>query len=252
MRSRAAALSLGAVVLAVALAAPAGAAPAGNQCALCHEIERLPISLGHSFEEWQASAHGRGGVGCEKCHGGDPAASDPTVAHRGVLPAAEPGSKVNAQQLAATCGACHAPELEAYSTTVHAQQVRESGQGATCFTCHGSMATSLPSPSELNARCSVCHKKPVEAQVALAVLASAKIRLRRTKRALDAARAPDPAWHEEALRRFHDLERSYGGITLRWHTFAMQAVLQDSRDLLALAKLLDEEAAVRARVRQHQ
>jgi len=71
---------LRAVILIVALVVPAQAAWEGNHCVTCHEAERLPISLGHSFEEWHASAHARGGVSCEKCHGGDPTASDATIA----------------------------------------------------------------------------------------------------------------------------------------------------------------------------
>jgi hypothetical protein len=242
----------GVVMMVVALAVPAQAAFEGNQCVACHEVERLPISLGHSFEEWRASAHARAGVGCEKCHGGDPTASDAAIAHRGVLPVSDAGSLVNPKRLAQTCGACHAQELQAYAGTVHAREVAERGQGATCYTCHGSMATSLPSPAELSARCGVCHKKPIQAQLALAVLATAKIRLYRTKRSLDAAQVADPAWHADARRRFHDLERAYRDIQLKWHTFAMEAVLRDTRDVLKLTKLLDEEVGVKTRVRPQQ
>jgi formate-dependent nitrite reductase cytochrome c552 subunit len=243
---------LHAIILIVALVAPAQAAWEGNHCVSCHESEKLPISLGHSFEEWSASAHARGGVGCEKCHGGDPTASDAAVAHRGVLPASEAGSLVSAQHLPQTCGACHAQQLQAYASTVHARQVAEHGRGATCFTCHGSMATSLPSPAELSARCGVCHKKPVQAQAALAVLATAKIRLYRMNRILETAKAADPAWHADAEHRFHDLERTYRDIVLKWHTFAMDAVLRDTRDLLKLTKLLDEETAVKSRMEPQQ
>ena len=251
-RTGPAATVLRAVVLIVALVAPARAAWEANHCVTCHDAERLPISLGHSFDEWHASAHARGGVGCEKCHGGDPTTSDPAIAHHEVLPASEAGSLVGPKRLPATCGACHAKELQAYASTIHAQQVAQHGRGATCLTCHGSMATSLPSPAELSARCGVCHKKPIQAQAALAVLATAKIRLYRTNRTLEAARAADPAWHADALRRFHDLERAYRDLQLKWHTFAMDAVLRDARDLLKLTKLLDEEITVRTRMQPQQ
>jgi hypothetical protein len=248
--ARPAAIAPGAVLLLVALVVPARAAWEANHCVTCHETERLPISLGHSFEEWRASAHARGGVGCERCHGGDPGASDATLAHRGVLPVSDPESLVNAKHLPRTCGACHTKELQAYAGTVHAKEVAEHGRGATCFTCHGSMATSLPSPAELSARCGVCHKKPVQAQAALAVLATAKIRLYRTNRTLEAAKAADPTWRADARRRFHDLERTYRDIQLKWHTFAMDAVLHDASELLKLTKLLDEETQVRTRMPQ--
>ena len=104
------------------------------------------------------------------------------------------------------------------------------------------MATSLPSPSELSARCGVCHKKPIQTQAALAVLAMAKLHLHRTNRTLETAKASDPKWGADAMNRFHALEKSYREIQLAWHTFAVDSVLQKSRDVLKLATLLDQES----------
>lgn len=219
----------------------------GNQCVDCHEAERLPIFLGHSFDEWRVSAHGRVGVTCEKCHGGDPTVALAGKAHAGVLVTADPQSRVHVTHVAETCGECHQAELAAYSGTVHAKQVREKKVGATCLTCHGSMATSLPSPSELRARCAVCHEKPVEAQAALALLASSKLQLHRVRRALRAAEARGGDWYAGALQRFHEMERAYADISLRWHTFRTDETLHHSRDLLHLAKLLGEEIELRTK-----
>jgi len=245
-------VALYAIVLIVALAPSAPAAWEDNHCVTCHDSERLPISLGHSFEEWRASKHASAGVGCEKCHGGDPTVSDAKTAHQGVLPASETGSLVSPKRLPQTCGACHTKELQAYAGTVHARQVAQHGRGATCLTCHGSMATSLPSPTELSTRCGACHKKPVQAQAALAVMATARIRLYRTNRTLETAKAADPAWQADAMRRFHDLERTYRDVQLKWHTFDMDAVLRDAGALLKLTKLLDEETAVKTQTRPQQ
>jgi hypothetical protein len=235
--------ALGSVISALLLAAGAHAEDV-DHCVECHGSENLPISLGHSFDDWRASAHGRGGVGCEKCHGGDPSASDPEVAHRGVLPAAESGSLVNPVRLPATCGSCHAKEFAAFEDTVHARELKQHGRGATCTTCHGAMATSLPSPSELSARCGACHQKPVEARAALAVLASAKLRLRQAYRIVQETRSAHPEWYQGALERFHDLEREYRQIQLEWHAFETRKVLQNSEDVLKLAKALEEEAGI--------
>lgn len=236
--------AFGSLVSALLLASGAALAEDVEHCVECHGTEHLPISLGHSFDDWRASAHGRGGVGCEKCHGGDPRASDPQIAHRGVLPAAESGSLVNPVRLPATCGTCHAKEFAAFDATVHAKELKQHGRGATCTTCHGAMATSLPSPSELSARCGACHQKPVEARAALAVLASAKLSLRRAYRSLQETRLAHPDWYGHALERFHDLEREYRQIQLEWHAFETRKVLQDSKDVLKLTKALEEEAAI--------
>lgn len=233
--------------LSVLLLTGGAVAEGANQCVACHEIEVLPISLGHSFDDWRGSAHARGGVGCEKCHGGDPDAAEAKAAHRGVLPAAESGSLVNPVRLPSTCGTCHAKEHAAFDATVHAQQLKTKGQGATCSTCHGAMATSLPSPGELSVRCAVCHEKPVESRAALAVLASAKLQLRRTHRTLQRMQTEHPDWHRGALERFHDFERTYRRIQLDWHTFQTPKVVQESRDLLKLTQALEEEAGIVAK-----
>jgi hypothetical protein len=240
-------LAFGAFIL-ICLVAPAPVASADqpNRCVECHEEEVLPISLGHSFSEWRASSHAKSGVACEKCHGGDPAAADPENAHKGVLPASDPGSMIHASKVAATCGGCHAKEHEAFLGTVHGKAVEEGDQRATCLTCHDSMATHLPTPAELRTRCAVCHEKSVDAQNALAVLANAKIHLHRTRRMLEKAKARDPKWAEGALERFHDLEHSFRTIQLEWHTFEMKKVLHDGMNVLKLTKLLDEEARLRA------
>lgn len=235
------------IVVVLALAAPAWGAWEQNQCVKCHEAETLPITLGHSFADWRASVHANGGVGCEKCHGGDAAATTMEAAHRGVLPAADRKSMVHPTRLPETCGGCHPKELQAFEGTVHAKQLRKATGGATCFTCHEAMATSLPTPRELGARCAVCHDKPLEAQAALAVLVSAKTQLYRTRRAVEAAKTANPAWYEVAVGRFHDLERDYRGVQVKWHTFATRDVLRDSRDVLKLSQALAEEAGVKIR-----
>jgi hypothetical protein len=245
MQGRISGLGFASVLSGLLFAAGATAGEAG-QCVACHEAEVLPISLGHSFHDWRGSAHARGGVGCEKCHGGDPEAVDADAAHRGVLPAAERGSLVNPARIPATCGVCHAKELAAFDSTMHARQLKSEGQGATCSTCHGAMATSLPSPHELSSRCAVCHEKPVEAQAALVVFASVKMRMRRAHRSLEAMKATHPEWTRTALDRFHDLEGMYRDIELEWHRLQTREVVRKSKDLLHLTENLQEEAKIRA------
>lgn len=218
-----------------------------NQCVSCHRVADLPISLGHTFDEWRGSAHGKASVGCDACHGGNAKASDPEKAHAGVLPASDPKSMVNPVRLPQTCGSCHKKELEAFSPTVHAKVLETAGHGPTCSMCHGAMASSLPSPNELDARCETCHKKPVQAKTALAVIANTKIQLSRTKRSLDEIKSDNPKWYASGADRLHDLERNYHAIQLKWHTFAPEEVLKECHEVLQLTKALNEEAQIMKR-----
>lgn len=218
----------------------------GNQCVSCHSGGSEPIPLGHAFYEWRYSAHGREGVGCEKCHGGDPTAADADAAHRGVLPAGDPASWVHPTRLAKTCGACHESESAAYAASVHARQVAEKGRGATCLTCHGAMGASLPSPAELETRCSTCHESPYESKAALAMLAGAKRRLARARSEITALHEADPAWERNALERLDELARRYAGIQREWHTFHTPKVLEQARDLDGLIGPIRDEARKRA------
>jgi len=217
-----------------------------NQCVACHAAGTDPIPLGHAFYEWRYSAHGREGVGCEKCHGGDPTVPSAEAAHRGVLPATDPASLVHPTRLAKTCGACHENESAAYAGSVHARQVAEKGRGATCLTCHGAMGASLPSPAELETRCSACHESPYESKAALAMLAGAKRRLARARQEITALHQADPAWERNALERLDELARRYAGIQREWHTFHTPKVLQQARDLDQLIEPIRDEAKKRA------
>ena len=241
--------ALAAVLSVTPLARAEQPAAESNQCVACHQVEQLPISLGHSLTEWRGSEHARSGITCEKCHGGDASARDATAAHVGVLPSSDRASKVSPHNLAATCGSCHKNEYNAYKSTVHAKEsTDEDVDAANCVTCHGSMATSYPTPQELNSRCTVCHERPVEARAALSWLASAKIQLIRTRRTLEASKEASPDWQADALKRFHEMERSYEQISLKWHQFNMKDSVHESRNLLALGKLLDEEARLKMKI----
>ena len=235
---------LGRLVLATVVATVASTARGApvNHCVSCHEATVLPMTLGHSFADWHASPHGRADVGCEKCHGGDAGATEADAAHKGVLPADNPDSRVNPRNLLATCGGCHTQELNWYDGTVHSKLLKEKKEGATCFTCHGAMATGYPTPRELAERCSVCHARPVGAREALLMVSALKRQLQQTKDVVDKAGAEDPAWLPAARSRLERLNKDYHGIQLKWHAFRTREVAKDCRDLLKLAHALDDEA----------
>jgi hypothetical protein len=158
-------LGLAAVWLAFA-AAPVALAQRASQCVACHRGLAETSSAGHGFSAWRGSRHGAVGVGCEACHGGDPAAADRVVAHRAVRRSSDPASPVYFTRIPETCGRCHAAELGYFRSSVHFARLQSDGRGPNCVTCHGSMATSVLTPERVLRTCSACHTEggvaPVE------------------------------------------------------------------------------------------
>ncbi len=149
---------------------------------------------------------------------------------------------MSSRNLPATCGACHTRELGWYDGTVHSKLLKEKHAGATCFTCHGAMATGYPTPRELAERCSVCHPKPVGARESLVMVSAIKLQLQQTEDAVKAAGEANPAWLPGARDRLESLHKDYHGIQLKWHALRTLEVARDCRDLLKLAHALDDEA----------
>jgi hypothetical protein len=132
--------TLAAIVLA-ALAALASVARAGEEgCTVCHGAEQV---------EMLKSIHRSGDVTCTTCHGGDASA----VESKDAAHAAAKGfrGKISRQQIAESCGTCHADvqrmrpfglrtdSLAEYRTSHHGKAMLGKGDGdaATCTDCHG-------------------------------------------------------------------------------------------------------------------
>ncbi|MEJ2690187.1 MAG: cytochrome c3 family protein, partial [Deltaproteobacteria bacterium] len=157
-----------------------------NSCVHCHS--RLPSSsfLGDKSHSWVGSIHQKYGVTCDKCHGGNPEASEAEKAHKGVYGSSNPKSTVYFKNIPATCGACHGAEYYKFSQSEHYKMLESTGQGPDCVTCHGSMVTRVLSPDNLAAVCEQCHNnrmgiRPYIPQKAKAVL----LLLRESKALLD-------------------------------------------------------------------
>ena len=69
---------------------------AKNQCVECHKNDKVKKTeyVSHSFADWAQSPHGKSGVTCEACHGGQPTETDPSKAHQGVLRSTKSDSPV--------------------------------------------------------------------------------------------------------------------------------------------------------------
>jgi len=148
-------------------------------CARCHSDPAKmhdfnPALPTDQLAKFKDSPHGRTllekhddrAPSCVSCHG-----------VHGIRPAKDPQSKVYAQRVPETCGACHADpkimagftradgsplpttQLAEYRTSVHGHALLDRGDlGApACNTCHGNHAASPPGVAQVSRSCSLCH-----------------------------------------------------------------------------------------------
>lgn len=148
-------------------------------CARCHSDPKMMHDFNPSlptdqFAKFKDSPHGRTllekhddrAPTCVSCHG-----------VHGIRPAKDPQSKVYAQRVPETCGACHADpkimagftradgsplpttQLAEYRESVHGRALLVRGDlGApACNTCHGNHAASPPGVAQVSRSCSLCH-----------------------------------------------------------------------------------------------
>ncbi|HKQ60340.1 MAG TPA: cytochrome c3 family protein [Candidatus Polarisedimenticolaceae bacterium] len=170
-----------AVGLATAGPGWAAGAPPPSSCLACHG--RLEPA-DHAVTLWSNDVHAAAGLGCESCHGGDPAAAlsnDPAAAmapRRGFTPAPD------RLHVAEFCARCHADpaymkhfapqarvdQLAEYRTSTHG---RRNAAGdpvpATCTDCHGAHGVrpigAPDSPvfaANVPATCGRCHADEVK------------------------------------------------------------------------------------------
>ena len=150
------------------------AAPAGSTaCVDCHS--RIDNRQHDIADAWLASVHGKAGITCADCHGGDPTSAEVTVAmsrakgYRGV-----PGRTETVQ----LCGGCHSDvermrqyqiptdQYSKYQASVHGEQLfgKNDTRVAICTDCHGSHDVKKASdptakvyPLNVPNLCASCH-----------------------------------------------------------------------------------------------
>lgn len=213
------------------LAAGTAGAQVKGSCVDCHQSLAASVVASHDFADWKKSAHARAGVNCESCHGGDASAKDKAAAHKGVLRSSDPKSPIYFTNIPQTCGACHDAEFKAFQKSAHFKELRTSGKGPNCVTCHGSMANVVLGPREMETTCALCHRQPTQAFTARLELDSAGAMVRGLASALKKARgavAVDLEPQEKAYRKIVELQRA---AAVQWHTFKMTDVLAADREV---------------------
>lgn len=208
---------------------------ATNTCITCHESLLPSTQRAHNFAEWKNSVHAQSGVTCDQCHGGNPTTSDVKQAHQGVVRSIQPNSPLYFKRIADTCGKCHGSEAAEYKKSFHAKELERAGRGPNCTTCHGSMATRILSPQELEQTCSLCHSLRSVASEALVTLNQAGAALKRWKDAAAQARAKGQ-WTKDQESALASAQQSYQEAQRKWHSLDMAAVLNQSHKIITDAK----------------
>jgi hypothetical protein len=109
-------------------------------CGNCHGdpelAKRHKIPVTNAYQLYMDSIHGRAltksgllvAANCSSCHG----------SHR-ILPALDPQSSVNRQNVPVTCGQCHAGILKVWEGSIHGKLVQAgNNKAAVCVDCHTS------------------------------------------------------------------------------------------------------------------
>ncbi|MEK7668648.1 MAG: multiheme c-type cytochrome [Gemmatimonadota bacterium] len=239
-------------------AVPAQAQRTPSRCVECHA--RLPdaSNVGHGFAAWRSSRHAAAGVGCEACHGGNAAAGDAQLAHRGVVRSSDTASTLYFSRIPATCGRCHAAEAGYFRSSVHFARLRSDGHGPNCVTCHGAMATSVLTPELVLGTCSACHAPTGVASVGKSREAAQVLALVRAENVLfdvvatSAQRAGAGA--ARARTQLANAERHLSAAAEVWHSFRLDSAavrLNSARAALVAAWVaLGNPAPQETRVRR--
>lgn len=219
-------LAAGGALLFAAPARAAGGEQAENSCVRCHIALPGSSFVGVRSHDWSGSVHEKRGVTCDRCHGGNPGASDRKDAHAGVLGSSDPKSSVYFKNVPATCGKCHGAELYEFTRSKHYRMLESEGRGPACVACHGSMVVAVLSPENVAAVCERCHNErmgifPCVPQKARAVL----LLLRESVALADAnEKLHHPAEGSPGAAHLKDARSDLHSARLDWHRFDLDAI----------------------------
>jgi len=143
-------------------------------------------------------------------------------AHKGVL------DPVRYDKIPATCGSCHDEQYEAFTTSNHSQLLEKDGSAPNCVTCHGAMDMDFIFASRVKNTCLFCHNHesenlpgvPDQADYILSKINIIKGYKQYVEQYLD---------DKDTLRQ---LGADYDGLTAKWHSFELDTVEEDTKELL--------------------
>ena len=201
-------------------------APAlSDECYECHKAREFKVTNKKLYDynlDFEISVHGVAELDCTDCHGGQSGTKDPDKAHQGVL---EP---VRYDNIPATCGSCHEDQYEAFTGSHHYQLLEKDGSAPNCVTCHGSMDMDFIFASRVKNTCQFCHNLesgtlpeiPDQADFILS-----KINIIKGYKSYVQQHLAD-----EDLKL--KLSVDFDNLTAKWHSFDLDTVEEDTRELL--------------------
>ena len=245
---------LGLLVGVLCLSGAPGASGSGsataqtNMCVDCHRrvetMRAFPVWARDQITHWYGAVHGRMGVTCEQCHGGDARAVDKDEAHQGVVSPRNPRSPLSYRNVPELCGKCHGDVYRQFTQSSHYQVLKAEHLAPSCTTCHGfEMDMDAVTPSQLARRCALCHNAERKlnpefegmARAALENTAEVERAIERAKMAVDFAREQglDPAIPAALVDNAHTRLRKTGEL---WHRFELE---QFSREMEQIREVAD-------------
>lgn len=168
----------------------------GDNCGACHQKNG-----DQTVAIFARSTHARSGITCNRCHGGDPFATEKAAAHGGRFI-----GKPSSNDTLSMCGSCHKSQLAAFKTSRHFPE-RKGVARVDCSGCHGAHLVGAQSSNfSFGYYCSGCHgleylpELPSELMKMLAVADESRLLLRAID---DAGRKPS----DEIVKRRKEIRR---------------------------------------------
>lgn len=226
------------------VAAAAEPAKPAESCVECHKDDKFRVQnkkIYDYYQEWKGSAHDLAGLSCTACHNGDPAKAGKEEAHAGMVPQSDPASPFHYKNIPKTCGGCHQPVLDRFAKSRHFEQLKSTGRGPNCITCHGALNAKVYSTTIIERACSNCHNAKTKNHPE--VIGKAQEILERLNHANG---------YRKGLRFYYKsvkkpeamakVDKAYTDTIDFWHEFDFKKLKPRSQDLLAELKALYLEA----------
>jgi hypothetical protein len=196
-----------------------------DECHQCHQSPEFKVTNKKIFDyntDFEISIHGVAELECSDCHGGDSTTKNTDKAHQGVL------DPVRYDNIPATCGNCHDEQYQAFITSNHYQLLETDGSAPNCVTCHGSMDMDFIFASRVKNTCQFCHNHESENLPGIPGQADYIL----SKMNIIKGYKGFVEQHLADKELAHQLDADFDTLTAKWHSFELETVEEDAKQLL--------------------